>query len=324
MKNLVCKYKDKVLESGGETILCGIVNVTPDSFSDGGKWYGKDKAVNRALELIEAGAGMIDLGGESTRPGSHYVEIQEEIERVVPVIRELKTKTDIPLSIDTWKADVAEAAIEAGVDFVNDITGFMGDPRMAEVVGKSDVGAILMFNPKIARPNHKSSANFPSFGGEGAFTEEELKSFEDMDVLEVMKKYLSKSLERAEKNGIARERIMLDPGIGFALTKKENLKLIDKIDVLREMGCFTFLGVSRKRFIINILSENNIDADGNNEEGFENRDEASAALTTIGAYKGVEVLRVHTMKHHLLAKLVADSVRLNQVIEDVSFKAYSL
>ena len=324
MKNLVCKYKDKVLESGGETILCGIVNITPDSFSDGGKWYGKDKAVNRALELIEAGAGMIDLGGESTRPGSHYVEIQEEIERVVPVIRELKTKTDIPLSIDTWKADVAEAAIEAGVDFVNDITGFMGDPRMAEVVGKSDVGAILMFNPKIARPNHKSSANFPSFGGEGAFTEEELKSFEDMDVLEVMKKYLSKSLERAEKNGILRERIMLDPGIGFALTKKENLKLIDKIDVLREMGCFTFLGVSRKRFITNILSENKIDADGNNEEGFENRDEASAALTTIGAYKGVEVLRVHTMKHHLLAKLVADSVRLNQVIEDVSFKAYSL
>lgn len=324
MKNLVCKYKDKVLESGGETILCGIVNVTPDSFSDGGKWYGKNKAVNRALELIEAGAGMIDLGGESTRPGSHYVEIQEEIERVVPVIRELKTKTDIPLSIDTWKADVAEAAIEAGVDFVNDITGFMGDPRMAEVVGKSDVGAILMFNPKIARPNHKSSANFPSFGGEGAFTEEELKSFEDMDVVEVMKKYLSKSLERAEENGIARERIMLDPGIGFALTKKENLKLIDKIDVLREMGCFTFLGVSRKRFITNILSENKIDADGNNEEGFENRDEASAALTTIGAYKGVEVLRVHTMKHHLLAKLVADSVRLNQVIEDVSFKAYSL
>ena len=220
MKNLVCKYKDKVLESGGETILCGIVNVTPDSFSDGGKWYGKDKAVNRAIELIEAGADMIDLGGESTRPGSHYVEIQEEIERVVPVIRELKTKTDIPLSIDTWKADVAEAAIEAGVDFVNDITGFMGDPRMAEVVGKSDVGAILMFNPKIARPNHKSSANFPSFGGEGAFTEEELKSFEDMDAVEVMKKYLSKSLERAEKNGIARERIMLDPGIGFALTKK--------------------------------------------------------------------------------------------------------
>ena len=324
MENLVCKYKDKVLKSGGETILCGIVNVTPDSFSDGGKWYGKDKAIKRALELIEAGAGMIEHCGESTRPGSHYVEIQEEIERVVPVIKELKTMTDVPLSIDTWKADVAEAAIEAGVDFVNDITGFMGDPRMAEVVGKSDVGAILMFNPKIARPNHKSSANFPPFGGEGAFTEEELKSFEEMDVVEVMKKYLSKSLERAEENGISRERIMLDPGIGFALTKKENLKLIDKIDVLRDMGCFSFLGVSRKRFITNILSENNIDADGNNEEGFENRDEASAALTTIAAYKGVEVLRVHTMDHHRLAKLVADSVRLNQVIEDVSFKAYSL
>ena len=145
-----------------------------------------------------------------------------------------------------------------------------------------------------------------------------------MDIVEVMKKYFEKALLRAHENGIERERIMLDPGIGFALTKKENLKLIDKIDTIRDFGCFIFLGVSRKRFITNILSENNIDADGNNEEGFENRDEASAALTTIASYKGVEVLRVHTMKHHLLAKLVADSVRLNEVIEDVNFKPYSL
>lgn len=324
MEKLICKYKNKVLESGKETILCGIVNVTPDSFSDGGKFFGVDKAVKRAMELIESGARMIDVGGESTRPGSTYVEIEEEISRVIPVIKKLKEMTDVPISIDTWKADVAEAAIEAGVDFVNDITGFMGDPKMAEVVGKSDVGAIVMFNPKIARPKHKSSANFPSFGGEGAFTEEELKSFEDMDIVEVMKKYFEKALLRAHENGIERERIMLDPGIGFALTKKENLKLIDKIDTIRDFGCFIFLGVSRKRFITNILSENNIDADGNNEEGFENRDEASAALTTIASYKGVEVLRVHTMKHHLLAKLVADSVRLNEVIEDVNFKPYSL
>ena len=324
MEELICKYKNKVLESGKETILCGIINVTPDSFSDGGKFFGVDKAVKRAMELIKSGARMIDVGGESTRPGSTYVEVEEEISRVIPVIKKLKEMTDVPISIDTWKADVAEAAIEAGVDFVNDITGFMGDPKMAEVVGKSDVGAIVMFNPKIARPKHKSSANFPSFGGEGAFTEEELKSFEDMDIVEVMKKYFEKALLRAHENGIERERIMLDPGIGFALTKKENLKLIDKIDTIRNFGCFIFLGVSRKRFITNILSENNIDADGNNEEGFENRDEASAALTTIASYKGVEVLRVHTMKHHLLAKLVADSVRLNEVIEDVNFKPYSL
>jgi len=324
MEELICKYKNKVLESGKETILCGIINVTPDSFSDGGKFFGVDKAVKRAMELIESGARMIDVGGESTRPGSTYVEVEEEISRVIPVIKKLKEMTDVPISIDTWKADVAEAAIEAGVDFVNDITGFMGDPKMAEVVGKSDVGAIVMFNPKVARPKHKSSANFPSFGGEGAFTEEELKSFEDMDIVEVMKKYFEKALLRAHENGIERERIMLDPGIGFALTKKENLKLIDKIDTIRDFGCFIFLGVSRKRFITNILSENNIDANGNNEEGFENRDEASAALTTIASYKGVEVLRVHTMKHHLLAKLVADSVRLNEVIEDVNFKPYSL
>lgn len=162
MEELICKYKNKVLESGKETILCGIINVTPDSFSDGGKFFGVDKAVKRAMELIESGARMIDVGGESTRPGSTYVEVEEEISRVIPVIKKLKEMTDVPISIDTWKADVAEAAIEAGVDFVNDITGFMGDPKMAEVVGKSDVGAIVMFNPKIARPKHKSSANFPS------------------------------------------------------------------------------------------------------------------------------------------------------------------
>lgn len=324
MENLICKYKDKEFVSGKETILCGIVNVTPDSFSDGGKWFGVDKAVEHAKDLIKNGATMIDVGGESTRPGSTYVEIEEEINRVVPVIKRLKEEVDVPISIDTWKADVAKAAIDAGVDFINDITGFLGDPKMAEVVGNSDVGAILMFNPKIARPNHKSSQNFPSFGGEGVFTEEELKSFEQMDITELMVKYLEKSIEYAEREGISKERIMLDPGIGFALTKRENLQLINDINVLKEMGYFTFLGVSRKRFITNILSENNIDASGETEEGFENRDEASAVLTAIAAFRGVEVLRIHTTKHHRISQLIADSVRLNKIQEDLDLKPYSL
>lgn len=322
MEENIFKFKDKSIKSGEETILCGIVNVTPDSFSDGGKFFGVDSAVKRALQLIDEGAGMIDIGGESTRPGSTYVDIKEEINRVVPVIKKLKSLTDVPLSIDTWKADVAEAAIEAGIDIVNDITGFLGDPKMAEVVGKSDVGAIIMFNPVIARPLHESSKKFPKFGTGFAFNEDELKSFEDMEIVELMKKYFEKSLELCEKNGIDKNRIMLDPGIGFGLTKRENLKLVDKIDVIKEMGYFTFLGVSRKRFIVNLLNENNIESDPDKELGFENRDEASAALTTIGAYKGVEVLRVHTVKHHKLAKIVGDAVRLNDNLKDVNFDAY--
>lgn len=322
MDKKIFKFKNKTLETGGETILCGIVNVTPDSFSDGGKFFGVDRAVKRAMELIDEGAGMIDIGGESTRPGSTYVEIEEEINRVVPVIKKLKEMTDVPLSIDTWKSEVAKKAIEAGVDVVNDITGFLGDPKMAEVVGKSDVGAIIMFNPVIARPDHVSSKKFPTFGTGFAFTDEELESFKDMEIVNLMKKYFEKSIELCKENGIEKERIMLDPGIGFGLTKRENLKLVDKIDVIDEMGYFTFLGVSRKRFIVNLLSENKIEISSENEIGFENRDEASAALTTIGAYKGVEVLRVHTMKHHRLAKIVADAVRLNEDMKDINFDAY--
>ncbi|MET3617124.1 dihydropteroate synthase [Peptoniphilus olsenii] len=318
----IFRFKDKTIKKGGETILCGIVNVTPDSFSDGGKFFGVDKAVKRALELIDEGAGMIDIGGESTRPGSTYVDIEEEINRVVPVIRKLKEMTNIPISIDTWKADVAEKAIENGADIVNDITGFLGDSKMAEVVSKTDAGAILMFNPVLARPNHESSKKFPKFGGDWIFSNEELKSFENMEIVELMKKYFEKSISLCNKYGINKDRIMLDPGIGFGLTKKENLKLVDEIDVIKDMGYFTFLGVSRKRFIVNLLNDNGIDSSAETNLGFENRDEASSALTTIGAYKGVEVLRVHTVKHHKIAKIVGDAIRMNASLKDINFDAY--
>lgn len=315
-------YRDKKIVSGEKTILCGIINVTPDSFSDGGKYYEIENAVKRAKELVAEGATMLDVGGESTRPGSTYVEIEEEIKRVVPAVKAIKEAVDVTISVDTWKSEVAKAAIEAGADIINDITGFLGDLNMAKVIGESNVGAIVMFNPVIARPNHPSSKVFPKFGGDGVFSEAELKSYEVMNIVEVMGKYFEKSLELAEKYGISKERIMLDPGIGFGLTKKENLELINKIDIIREMGYFTFLGVSRKRFIMNILDENGFETDFETEEGSINRDQSSAILTSIAAFKGVEVVRVHTIKPHLMASCISDSVRMADKMQDINFGAY--
>lgn len=322
MNNLTFRYKDKVLKSGEKTILCGIINVTPDSFSDGGKYYGVDLALKRAKELVSDGAKMLDIGGESTRPGSTFVQVKEEIERVVPVIKEIKKNLDVMISIDTWKSEVAKAAIEAGADVVNDITGFLGDRNMAKVVGESNVGAILMFNPVIARPEHPSSKIFPTFGPNDVFTSEEVKSFENMEIITLMKKYFEKSLIFARGNNISDDRIMLDPGIGFGLTKRENLILINKIDEIREMGFFTFLGVSRKRFISNILEENGFEVNPETDLGRENRDDASAKLSAIAAFKGVEGLRVHTIKKHLMATEIGDAVRLSEQMDDINFGAY--
>lgn len=322
MDNLVFTFNNKTITHGDPTRVCGIVNVTPDSFSDGGRWFGKDKAVKHALELIEQGCQMIDLGGESTRPGSSYVDIQEEINRVVPVIKELKKQIDIPISIDTWKAEVAEAAIEAGADIVNDITGLLGSEGMADVVAQTTAGVIIMFNPVIARPDHPGSKIFPSFGGEGSFSQEELKSFEDMDEISLMKAYFERAIEKAHQAGIPDNRIQLDPGIGFGLTKKENLNIIRQIEVIHEMGYTCFLGVSRKRFIQNILSEAGFNMDPNTELGFKNRDLASAALTAVAASKGVEVVRVHSVEEHTIAATIGDMVRLAETIEDTNFSAY--
>lgn len=322
MQELKFKFNDKELKSGEKTIICGIINVTPDSFSDGGKYFDLENAVARAKTLVAEGATMLDIGGESTRPGSTYVEIEDEISRVVPAVKAIKKVVDVPISVDTWKARVAEKAIEAGADIVNDITGFLGDKDMAEVVGKTKAGAILMFNPVIARPNHEGSKVFPQFGGNKFFTEEEIKSFENMEIRVLMEKYFEKSLELCKKHGISNDRIMLDPGIGFGLTKKENLVLIKDIEKIREMGFFTFLGVSRKRFIVNILKENDFETDMATEKGRENTDIASAKLTVIAALKGVEVVRVHVTREHLMATAIADSVRLADKMDDINFGSY--
>ncbi len=314
------KYLNKELDTS-KTIICGIVNVTPDSFSDGGKWYGFENAVNRGVQLVEQGAGMLDIGGESTRPGSSPVSWQEELDRVSAVIKELKKRVNVPISIDTWKSQVAKGAIEAGADIINDITGLRGDSKMAEVIAEAKAGYILMNNPTIYRPNHPSSAIFPVFG-EAKMDEEELKRYEGKTIEEQMMQFFSDSIDIAKKAGIEKEYIMLDPGIGFGLTRKENLQLLNRMDLLHRDGYTAFVGVSRKRFINNLLEEAGYDMEGEEAETHVLKDEGSAALTVLAASQGIEVLRVHNVRASKPAQIIADAVRLAESDTGGDLSAY--
>lgn len=307
-----------------KTSICGIINVTPDSFSDGGQFFALEQALQQARKLIAEGASMLDIGGESTRPGSSYVEveIEEEIQRVVPVIKAIRKESDVLISIDTWKSQVAEAALAAGVNLVNDITGLMGDEKMADVVAKAGAKVVIMFNPVMARPQHPSSLIFPHFGFGQAFTEEELADFETLPIEDLMEAFFDRALSRADEAGIAQENILLDPGIGFGLTKKENLLLLRDLDKLHQKDYPIFLGVSRKRFVINILEENGFEVNPETELGFRNRDTASAHVTSIAARQGVEVVRVHDVASHRMAVEIASAIRLADEAENLDLKQY--
>ena len=309
--------------SGQGTLLCGILNVTPDSFSDGGKYTSVDAALQQARKLIQEGAQILDIGGESTRPGSHhYVEIQEEIDRVVPVIEAIRKESDVLISVDTWKSQVAAAALEAGADIVNDITGFLGDPEMAVVVAEHEASAVLMFNPVMARPHHPSSTIFPSFGFESVFSEQELQQMAQEPIQDLMWTFFDRSLEVAKAAGVQTERIMLDPGIGFGLTKRENLLLLQELETIHQKGYPIFLGVSRKRFVVNIIEEAGFETDPATETGFWNRDLASSHLTSIAASQGVEVVRVHDIPLHKMAASLGQAIFQAQEAADTNLKQY--
>lgn len=314
---------DKKWLNGQGTLLCGILNVTPDSFSDGGKYTSVDAALQQARKLIQEGAQILDIGGESTRPGSHhYVEIQEEIDRVVPVIEAIRKESDVLISVDTWKSQVAAAALEAGADIVNDITGFLGDPEMAVVVAEHEASAVLMFNPVMARPHHPSSTIFPRFGFEPVFSEQELQQMAQEPIQDVMWTFFDRSLAVAKEAGVQTERIMLDPGIGFGLTKRENLLLLQELETIHQKGYPIFLGVSRKRFVVNIIEEAGFETDPATETGFWNRDLASSHLTSIAASQGVEVVRVHDIPLHKMAASLGQAIFQAQEAADTNLKQY--
>ena len=203
------KIGNRNFEIGKHTYVMGILNVTPDSFSDGGKYNQIDSALSHVEEMIRDGADIIDVGGESTRPGYVQISEEEEIERVMPVIEQIKSHFDVPVSLDTYKAVVAEAGIMAGADLINDIWGLKGDERMAEVIAKANVPCCLMHNRKEAVYHN--------------YMQDVLADLEE-------------SLKMAKQAGIVREKILLDPGIGFAKTYEQNLLLLQQLEVLNSFG----------------------------------------------------------------------------------------
>lgn len=261
---------NKEYKLGERTYIMGILNITPDSFSDGGKFNEMEAAVSQAKKLVEAGADIIDVGGESTRPGAEYVTEEEEIKRVVPIIKAIKKELDVTISIDTYKSKTAEEAIKAGADIINDIWGAKYDKNIAKVAAKYNVPIILMHNRE-----DKPYAN----------------------LMEDIINDLQESIDIALEAGVKKENIILDPGIGFAKTYEENLMVMNKCEVIRDMGYPVLLGTSRKSMIGLTL---NLPV---NE-----RVEGTLATTVMGIMKGMEFIRVHDVLENKRAAIMTDII----------------
>lgn len=264
------KIGNKIFEPSEKTYVMGILNVTPDSFSDGGSYTSIDKAMEQTEKMIQQGADIIDVGGESTRPGHVQIGDEEEIKRVVPVIREIKKKFDIPVSIDTYKSVVAKAALEAGADLLNDIWGFRYDEKMAELAAEYDVPVCLMHN--------RDNLDYDDF-------------------MEDVKKDLQISLDIAEKYGVKKENIMLDPGVGFGKTYEQNLMVMNHLEEIVDMGYPVLLGTSRKS-VIGLTLDLPVDE----------REEGTLATSVLGAIKGCQFVRVHDVKKNVRALKMTDAI----------------
>ncbi len=267
--------RGRKLEKKGKPLIMGILNVTPDSFYDGGRYVSEESAVERALIMEDQGADIIDVGGESTRPGSEGISEEEELERVIPVIEGIRKYSDIPISIDTTKSAVALRAIEAGADMVNDISGFRFDDRMPRVVSQKKVPAVIMHT--TGKPKDMQ------------------KRIDYKDVIWDILDYLSEGLEIAERNGIAKERIIVDPGIGFGKRPEDNLVIINRLPEFKSLKRPVLIGASRKSFIGKALSL----------ESPEERLEGSLAVYAISIVKGVDILRVHDVRE---TRMVVDMI----------------
>jgi dihydropteroate synthase len=264
------KIGNKVINLDERTYVMGILNVTPDSFSDGGNYNEVEAAVKRAKEMVEEGADIIDIGGESTRPGAIYVSEEEEIERVVPIIKAIKKELDVLISIDTYKSKTAEEAIKAGADIINDVWGFKKDSNMAKVAAEYNVPCILMHNREPKPYNNL------------------MKEVLD-DLIE--------SINIAIDAGIRRENIILDPGIGFAKTYEENLIVMDNLERIVALGYPVLLATSRKSMIGLAL-----------DLPVNERVEGTVATTVIGIMKGCKIVRVHDVFENKRACVMTDKI----------------
>ncbi len=257
-----------------EGVIVGILNVTPDSFSDGGEHFEVDAAVSHGLGMITDGAGVIDVGGESTRPGAERVDIAEELRRVVPVIEEL-AHADVTVSIDTSKPEVAARALRSGASIVNDVTGF-SDRRMIDLVAEADCGAVVVHGRR--RPLNRTAP--------------------EVDPVEEVRSSLDSTIHTMVGAGVARDRIAVDPGIGFAKSTEQSLMLLAQLDRLTSLGCPVMVGVSRKGFLGGVLGG----------RGQESRDNATAATTALAFERGARLFRVHDVARSRDALQIAAAI----------------
>ncbi|KIL52481.1 dihydropteroate synthase [Jeotgalibacillus campisalis] len=255
---MMLNCRNKQLDLSQKTAIMGILNVTPDSFSDGGQFDEQQKAVEKAKEMVQQGADIIDIGGESTRPGHQPVSAEEEIARVVPMIRAIVKEVDVPISIDTYKASTAQAAIEAGASIINDVWGAKREPEIADLAAQYQVPIILMHN--------RTNRQYDSFMKE---------ALED----------LNESILIAKQAGVQNNQIILDPGIGFVKSQKQNIEMMKNLDKVVEMGYPVLLGTSRKSMIGNIL-----------DLPASERMEGTGATVCFGIQKGCHIMRVHDVK----------------------------
>jgi dihydropteroate synthase len=263
---------------GERTLIMGIINVTPDSFSDGGKFFEPSAAISQARQMIAAGADLLDIGGESTKPFVEPVSLDEELQRVIPIIEQIRQFSDIPISIDTTKSEVARQAIRAGADLINDVSALRFDEKTARVAAEMGAPLVLMHmqgTPKTMQKN-------PSYGS--LFSE--------------IISFLENRIQFAMQKGVDRNQIIVDPGIGFGKTIQHNLQLIRELHRLSSLDLPILLGASRKRFIGAIL---NRDAD--------DREVGTAVVHSFGIVAGAHILRVHDVGFHKQVALMGDALR---------------
>ncbi len=253
----------KVLDLGRRTHIMGILNVTPDSFSDGGQYAKMDQALAHAREMAAAGADIIDIGGESTRPGAAPLTEEEELRRIIPIIERLSSELTVPLSVDTYKSSVAKKALQAGAGIVNDISGLRFSPDMARVVADHGAAVVIMHIKGTPRDMQRD----PVYG----------------DVVGEVLSYLEEGIEIAVKAGVDREKVLIDPGIGFGKTLEHNLTLVNRLEEFRALGRPIVLGTSRKKFIGTVLG---IPVP-------EQRVDGTAATVALGIERGAQMVRVH-------------------------------
>lgn len=250
------------LSLGERTLIMGILNVTPDSFSDGGRFANRDSAVLHAFEMIEDGADIIDIGGESTRPGADTVSADDELGRVLPVIKSIRAKSDIPISIDTYKSRIAREALDAGADIINDISGCRFDPEMPKLAAEKNAPVVVMHIKGTPKDMQKNP--------------------EYRDVVAEIKDYLSQSIELLTEAGLSREQIIIDPGIGFGKTTGHNLTIMKRLEEFAELDRPILMGASRKSVIGNVL-----------DLPSDKRIFGTAACVTANIMRGTHIVRVH-------------------------------